>query len=148
LPPEQEPQHVHQDEEPFEVELVAHEGQEPQGAPTKEHQQQNNDNDVDNKPDNEEYTPLCDSENEKLYHNADEFRSFGNEVSIPIDRLRALLGLLGITIALKFWIKSVPRLGRVEYRVIMEVFHRSNVVSRHMRSAFGASCNDDVADAA
>jgi hypothetical protein len=36
----------------------------------------------------------------------------------------------------------------VEYRAIVEVFHESNVVSKHTGPAFKASCNDVVANAA
>jgi hypothetical protein len=53
---------------------------------------------------------------------------------------------LGITTAPEFRIKRVPHLGRVEYRAIVEVFRRSNVVSRHMGLAFRASCGIVVAD--
>jgi hypothetical protein len=91
---------------------------------------------------------LSDSEYKKMYHDTDEFQSFGNRALVPNGRPRALLSHVGITTAPQFRIKRVPRLGWVEYRAIMVVFHGSNVVSRHTRPAFRASCSDDVANAA
>jgi hypothetical protein len=168
-PPQQEPHHdspqnipQEEEEEPFEVVVVAPEEQEPQGAMAEELQllqdeendANNNDNhndenhDDDEEEEGEEYTPLSDSENEKLYHDADELKSFGNEAPIPTDRLRNLLGHIGITTAPEFRIKKVPRPGREEFRAIVEVFNGPNVVSRHTGPAFRASRNDAVADAA
>jgi hypothetical protein len=109
---------------------VAPEGQEPQGALAEEqqlpqndennnnndnvgsinHDDKNHDNDDENdnkNNDDEEYTPLIDSENEKMYCDTDELKSFGNEALIPTDRLRDLLGHMGITTAPEFRIKRV-----------------------------------------
>jgi hypothetical protein len=107
-PPQQEPHHdspqnipQEEEEEPFEVVVVAPEEQEPQGAMAEELQlpqdeendANNNDNhndenhDEEEEDEGEEYTPLSDSENEKLYHDADELKSFGNEAPIPTGRL-------------------------------------------------------------
>jgi hypothetical protein len=113
---------------------VAPEGQEPQGALAEEqqlpqndennnnndnvgninHDDKNHDNDDENDNknnddvnDDEEYTPLIDSENEKMYCDTDELKSFGNEALIPTDRLRDLLGHVGITTAPEFRIKRV-----------------------------------------
>jgi hypothetical protein len=78
-----------------------------QGAPAEEQQQQE-DHDVDNEDeDNKGYSPLSDNEGEKLYRDADERESFSAEASIPTGRLRALLGHLGITSALRYRIKGV-----------------------------------------
>jgi len=143
VPPQQEPQHdppqhVPQEEEPFEVEFVAPEGQEPQGASAEEQPlPQNDDHDNDNEDeDDEEYTPLSDSEHEKMYREADELKTFGNEAPIPTGRLRDLLRHIGITTAPEFRIKRTPRPGREEFRAVVEIFNGPNVISRHMGLAF------------
>jgi hypothetical protein len=46
-----------------------------------------------------------------MYHNADEVESFRAEAPIPTDRLQALLEHLGITTAIRYRIKEVPRPG-------------------------------------
>jgi hypothetical protein len=74
--------------------------------------------------------------------------SFGTEAAIPTGRLWALLRYLGITSAPKILIKGVPRPGRVEFKVVVEIFSGSRVVSRHQGPTFRASFNDVVADAA
>jgi hypothetical protein len=81
---------------------------------------------------------LSDSENEKMYHNTDEFQSFRNEALIPTNRIQALLGCVGITVAPMFRIKRVLRSGWENFWAIMEIFQGSNVVSRHTRPAFRA----------
>jgi hypothetical protein len=103
------PQLVSQEEEPFEIEIVGPESPEAQDTPTEEPEQQQVEEDEDG--DDEEYSPLSDSENEKLYHDANERESYGVEASVPVDRLYALLVHLGITTAPKNWIKGVPRPG-------------------------------------
>jgi hypothetical protein len=55
---------------------------------------------------------------------------------------------VGITTAPEFRIKRVPHPGWLEYRAIVEIFHGSNVVSRHTKPAFRASCSDVVAGTA
>jgi hypothetical protein len=57
---------------------------------------------------------LSDSENEKLYCDADERESYGVEAPVPVDRLQALLVHMGITTAPKYQIQGVLRTGRVE----------------------------------
>jgi hypothetical protein len=178
MPPQQEPHHdspqyVPQEEEPFEVELMVYEGQESQCTSAEEHQlpqndennnngknvdnsnndnnddhDDENDNDNDDEEDDQEYTPLSNSENEKMYHDADELKSFRNEALIPTRRLRGLLGHIGISTAPEFRIKRVPHPKREEFRAVVEVFNGPNVISRHMDPAFRASCSDIVADAA
>jgi hypothetical protein len=96
--------------------------------------------------DDEEYSPLSVSENEKLYHDIDERESYRVEDPVPIGRLQALLVHLGITTAPKYWIKGVPRPGRVEYQTIADIFSRFRVISRHRGPAFRASSSDAVAD--
>jgi hypothetical protein len=65
-----------------------------------------------------------------LYRDADKRESFGAEAPIPTDRLHALLGHLGITSAPRYRIKGVPRLGRVEFKVVAEIFSRPWVLYR------------------
>jgi hypothetical protein len=65
---------------------------------------------------------LSDTKGEKLYKNAEEIESFGAEASVPTGRLQALPGHLGITTSPKYRIKGVPHPGRVEFKVIMEIF--------------------------
>jgi hypothetical protein len=89
------PQDASQEEEPFEIELVVPESPTAQGLPTEE-QQQPKDQDVEDKA-NEEYPPPNDTEDEKMYQDADEVESFGAEASVLAGRLRALLEHLGIT---------------------------------------------------
>jgi hypothetical protein len=78
----------------------------------------------------------------------DEVESFGAEVLVPTDRLRALLEHLGITTAPRYRIKEVLRPRQVEFKAIAEIFLGSRVLYRHKGPAFRASCNDTVADAA
>jgi hypothetical protein len=42
-----------------------------------------NNNNGDDDEDDEDYTPLNDSKKEKMYHEANEIKSFGNEALIP-----------------------------------------------------------------
>jgi hypothetical protein len=99
-----------------------------QGAPVEEQE----DHDVDNEDeDDKEYSPLSDNEGEKLYKDADERESFGVEAPIPTGRLRALLGHLSITSALRYRIKGVSRLGRVEFKVVAEIISGPRVLCRH-----------------
>jgi hypothetical protein len=136
MPPPQEPHHdptprESQEEEPFEIELVVPSSLATQGTPAEEQQQQE-DHDVDHEDeDDEEYSPLSDNEGEKLYRDADEKESFGAEVPIPIGRLRALLGHLGITSTPRYRIKGVPRLGWVEFKAVAEIFFEPRVLCRH-----------------
>jgi hypothetical protein len=74
--------------------------------------------------------------------------SFRVEAPVLADRLRALLEHLGITIAPRYRIKEVPRLGRVEFKALVEIFFRSRVLCRHKGLAFRTSRSDAVADAA
>jgi hypothetical protein len=67
---------------------------------------------------------LSDNEGEKLYRDADERESFGVEAPFPTDRLQSQLGHLGITSAPRYKIKGVPRLGRVEFKEVAEIYSR------------------------
>jgi hypothetical protein len=79
------PQEASQEEEPFEIELVVPESPTAQDSPTKE-QQQLEDQDVEDKA-NEEYPPLSDTEDKKMYRDADEVESFGVEAPVLTGRL-------------------------------------------------------------
>jgi hypothetical protein len=104
-------------------------------------------------PDTEDMTdkeqpPPSDTEPEKMYRDADEVESFGAESPIVTGRLRALLEHLGITTTPWYRIKEVPRSGRVEFKVIAEIFFGSRILCRHKGPAFRTSRSDAVADAA
>ncbi len=140
------PQDASQEEEPFEIELVVPEGPTSQGSPAEE-QQQPKDQDVEDKA-NEEYPPPSDTEDEKMYRDADEVESFGVEAPVLAGRIQALLEHLGITTALRYRIKEVLCLGRVEFKAIAEIFFGSRILCRHKGPAFRTSRGDAVADAA
>jgi hypothetical protein len=116
-----------------------------QDSPTEE--QQPEDHNTEDKT-NEEHPPLSDTEDEKMYRDADEVESFGTESLILAGRLRALLEHLGITTAPWYRIKEVPRSGWVEFKAIAEIFFRSRILYRHKGPAFKTSRSDAVADAA
>jgi hypothetical protein len=82
-----------------------------------------------------------------MYRDADEEESFGFEAPVLTGRLQALLEHLGITTAPRYRIKEVPRLGRVEFKAIVEIFFRTRVLCRHKGPAFRTSRSDAVADA-
>jgi hypothetical protein len=133
------------EEEPFEIELVVLKSPTAQDSPTEE-QQQPGGHDTEDKTD-EEHPPPSDTEAEKMYRDVDEVESFGAEAPVLTGRLRALLEHLGITTAHRYRIKEVLCSGRVEFRVITEIFFRSRVLYRHKGLAFRTSCSDAVADA-
>jgi hypothetical protein len=66
-----------------------------------------------------------------LYSDANERESFGVEALIPTGRLHALLGHLGITSAPRYWIKGVPHLVWVEFKLVTEIFFGPTVLYRH-----------------
>jgi hypothetical protein len=117
-----------------------------QDSPAEE-QQQPEDHDTEDKT-NEEHPPPSDTEDEKMYRDADQMESFGAESLILAGRLRALLGHLGITTAPRYRIKEVPHSGRVEFKAIAEIFFRSRILCRHKGLSFRTSHSDVVADAA
>jgi hypothetical protein len=55
---------------------------------------------------------------------------------------------LGITTAPRYRVKEVPRTGRVEFKVIAEIFFGSRILCRHKGPAFRTSRCSAVADAA
>jgi hypothetical protein len=97
-----------------------------QGSPAEE-QQQPKDQDVEDKA-NEEYPPLSDTEDEKMYRDEDEVESFRVEAPVLADRLRAMLEHLGITTAPRYRIKEVPRPRWVEFKAVAEIFFGSRVL--------------------
>jgi hypothetical protein len=117
-----------------------------QDSPTEE-QQQLEDHDAEDKT-NKEHPPPSDTEDEKMYQDADEVESFGAESPILAGILRALLEHLGITTAPPYRIKEVRRSGRVELKAIAEIFFESRILCLHKGPAFRTSRSDAVADAA
>jgi hypothetical protein len=117
-----------------------------QGSPTDE-QLQPKDQDVEDEA-NERYPPTSDTEDEKMYRDADEVESFGAEAPVLAGKLRALLEHLGITTAPRYRIKEVPRPGRVEFKAVAEIFFGSRVLCRHKGPSFRTTHSDAVADAA
>jgi hypothetical protein len=79
-----------------------------QDSPAEE--QQPEDHNIEDKT-NEEQPPLSDTEDEKMYRDADEAESLGAESPILAGRLRALLEHLGITTAPRYRIKEVSCSG-------------------------------------
>jgi hypothetical protein len=119
------PREATSEEEPFEIELVVPESPTAPDSPAKE--QQPEDPGTEDKID-EGQLPPSDTEPEKLYRDADEVESFGAESPILTGRLRAFLEHLGITTAPRYRIKEVPRSGRVEFKVIAEIFFGSRIL--------------------
>jgi hypothetical protein len=126
---------------------VVPESQTTQGSPAEE-QQQPKDQDVEDKA-NEEYPPPSDAEDEKIYRDADEVESFGVEAPVLTGRLWALLEHLGISTSTtpRYRIKEVPHRGRVEFKVVVEIFFGSRVLCWHNGPTFRTSRSDAVADA-
>jgi hypothetical protein len=73
-----------------------------------DHENEEEGNEDDDK-DDEDYNPLSDSEKEKVYHDADEIKTAGQEAPIPTGRLRDLLNRTDITTLPEFRIKRVHR---------------------------------------
>jgi hypothetical protein len=117
------PQLVPQEDEPFEIEIVVPESPEAMDAPIEEPEQQQVKEGEDR--DDEEYSPLSDSGNEKLYRDAYERESYGVKALVPFGRLQALQVHMGMTTAPKYMIKGVPCPEQVEYWAIGEIFSRS-----------------------
>jgi hypothetical protein len=117
-----------------------------QDSPAEEQQQPGN-HDTEDKT-NEEHPSPSDTKAEKMYRDADEVESFGDESPILAGRLRALLEHLGITTAPRYRIKEVPHSGRVDFKAITEIFFGSRVLCRHKGPAFRTSRSDVVVDAA
>jgi hypothetical protein len=82
---------------------------------------------------------LSDVEKEETYRDADEIMIFGNEAPIPTDRLRDLLNCIDITTPPEFRIKRAPRPGQEEYKEIVEILSKPNVLNGHKGLAFRAT---------
>jgi hypothetical protein len=98
------------------------------------------------------YTPLSDpdeSDSEpELVQVASKLCSYGKESTTVPTQLRGLLFQLGSTKAPLYKVKSVPRLGRMEFTCTVEVFDGQEVVSNHACLTPHATCAKAVADAA
>jgi hypothetical protein len=165
-PPQHKSQHDSpQEEEPFEIVVVAPERQEPQGAPVEEPQlPQNNDHDNDHREeenneeeeegnkaegeDDEDYTPWSNAKKDEMFHDINEIKTFGNEALIPTARLKDLLNRINTTTLPEFRIKRIPRPGREEYKAIVEILSGPNVLSWHKGPAIRTTCQDAVAGTA
>jgi hypothetical protein len=84
----------------------------------------------------EEYTPWRNAEKDEIFHDTDEIKTFGNKAPIPTSRLRDLLNHIDITTSPEFRIKRISRPDREEYKAIVEILSRSNVLSRQKGPAF------------
>jgi hypothetical protein len=96
----------------------------------------------------EDYTPLSNTEKDKTFYDADEIETFGDEALISTGKLLDLLNPINITTPPEFRIKRIPLPGREEYKAIVEIISGPNVLSRHKRPAFRTTCQDAVVDAA
>jgi hypothetical protein len=63
-------------------------------------------------------------------------------------QLRGLLFLLGITKALEYKVKSVSRLGRMEFTYTVEVFNGQEVIGKHACPAPHVTYDDTAANTA
>jgi hypothetical protein len=142
VPPQQEPQHNSpREDEPFEIMVTVPAGegsQEAQPMPQNhDHDQQEEENnekeeEEGNKAegeDDEEYTPWSNAKKDEMFHDADEIRTFGNEALILTGRLRDLLNCINITTPPEIRIKRILCPGREEYKAIVEILSRPNVLS-------------------
>jgi hypothetical protein len=96
VPPQQEPQpNSPQEEEPFKIVVtvpIGEDSQEAQPMPQNHNhnQQEEGDNEKEeggNKAEgekDEDYTPWSNAENDEIFHNADEIKTFGDEVSYQV----------------------------------------------------------------
>jgi hypothetical protein len=80
------------------IERVVPESPLAHGSPAEEEQQQPKNHGIEDKADKEQRPPR-DTEDEKMYRDADEVESFRAEAPVPAGRLQALLEHLGITTA-------------------------------------------------
>jgi hypothetical protein len=146
---QQEPQHNSpQEDEPFKIMVTVLTGEDSQEAQpmlqNHDHDQQEEENnekeeEEGNKAegeDDEDYTPWSNIEKDETFHDADEIKTFGNEALIPTGRLRDLLNHINIMTLPEFRIKRIPHPSREEYKAIVEIINKPNVLSRHKGPAF------------
>jgi hypothetical protein len=138
------PQYIPQGENSFKIVVMVPAGEDKQEAQQEEEEEGNKTDGEDD----EDYTTLSDAEKDEMFHDVDEIKTAGNEAPIPTGGLRDLLIHLNITTQREFRTKRVSRPGREEYKAIMEIFSRPNVLSHHKGPAFRAMYQDAVANAA
>jgi hypothetical protein len=98
--------------------------------------------------DDEDYTPWSNVEKDETFHDADEIKTFGNEVPIPTGILMDLLNHINVTTSPEFKIKRILCPGWEEYKAIMKILSGPNVLNRYKGPAFRTTYQDAVADAA
>ena len=119
VPPRQEPRpESPQEEEPFEIVVTVPAGEDSQeNQPMPQNHDQRKEEDIEkeeedgNKAEGEEdedYTPWSKAEQDEIFHDADEIKTFGDEAPIPTGRLRDLLNHINITTLPVFRIKRIP----------------------------------------
>jgi hypothetical protein len=96
----------------------------------------------------EDYTPWSNAEKDEMFHDTDEIKTFGDEALIPTSRLRDLLNHINIVTPPEFRIKKILCTNREDYKAIVEIISRPNVLSRHKGPVFRTTYQDVVADAA
>jgi hypothetical protein len=96
----------------------------------------------------EDCTPWSNAEKDETLHDVDKIKTFGDEAPIPTSRLRDLLNHINIITPPLFRIKRIPRLGREEYKAIVEIISGPNVLRRHKGPAFRTTYQDAVVDTA
>jgi hypothetical protein len=146
---EDQPQNILEEEEPFEIEIEEEHDQQ-QDTNNDEQQQHDNNNDQhqesDCTPDND--AEESDTRNKPFYHDASEFRSYGEESPTIISQLHSLLFHLSITEASEFKIKRIPRPRREEFCATLEIYNETRVVRKHKGPAFRSTCAEAISDAA
>jgi hypothetical protein len=90
--------------------------------------------------DDEGYTPWSNTGKDETFHDVDEIKTFGNEAPIATGRLRDLLNCINITNLPEFRIRRISCPGREEYKTIVEIISKPNVLSRHKGPAFRTTC--------
>jgi hypothetical protein len=90
VPPQQEPQpDSPQEDEPFEIVVTVPAGedsQEAQPMPQNHDQQEEEDGNKAEEEEDEDYTPWSNAEQDEIFHDADEIKTFGDEAPIPTGR--------------------------------------------------------------
>jgi hypothetical protein len=96
----------------------------------------------------EDYTPWSNVEKDRMFHDANKIKTFGDEAPIPTSILRDLLNHINITTPPEFRIKRILHPSWEEYKAIMEIISGPNVLNRHRGPAFRTTHQDAVANAA
>jgi hypothetical protein len=92
----------------------------------------------------EDYTSWSNAEKDEIFHDADEIKTFGDEAPIPTGRLKDLLQHINITTPPEFIIKRIPRPGREEYKVIVEIISGLSYPIPRKRERSLHTCAQDV----